>query len=307
MSKSYLYLLGIICLLSHDLKAQKSDSVVFDTVGDTIPFRLTSHNNISVSAILNEKDSIDLMFHTAANDVSIIKEAENKTTSIQWDRDEKVESWGGESDSRSSKNNSLRIGSFYWDEIPIWECKNSGPETDGKFGLNFFEGKIVEIDFEESVIILYNKIPSKTKNYQQLELIIENGFYFIEGVSTIDNKDFTNKFLIHSGYGGTILYDDDFVASSQIGTHLKVIDEKELKDSYGNVLKTKKAELPLFKIGTEELVNIPVGFFEGSIARQKMSIMGGDVLKRFNIIMDIDQKIIYMKQNELKSLPPTQF
>ena len=55
--------------------------------------------------------------------------------------------------------------------------------------------------------------------------------------------------MIHSGYGGSILYDDNFSAENSLGEQIKIIDEKELKDSYGNVLKTKKGILPKFTIG----------------------------------------------------------
>jgi hypothetical protein len=47
------------------------------------------------------------------------------------------------------------------------------------------------------------------------------------------------------------------------------LDEKELRDSYGNVLKTKKGKLPKSVIGKEAFKDIPAGFFEGTIRRQK--------------------------------------
>ncbi len=72
-----------------------------------------------------------------------------------------------------------------------------------------------------------------------------------------------------------------------------------MKDSYGNILKTKKAIMPLVKIGNEQLTDVPVGFFEGAIGRQKMSILGGDILKRFNWIIDAERKFIYLKANRL--------
>jgi len=46
-----------------------------DTKSDTIPFDFTSYNNIVIDALINEKDSLRLMFHTAANDVSLIEKS----------------------------------------------------------------------------------------------------------------------------------------------------------------------------------------------------------------------------------------
>jgi hypothetical protein len=73
-----------------------------------------------------------------------------------------------------------------------------------------------------------------------------------------------------------------------------------LKDSYGNVLKTRKAILPALIIGDEILTDVPAGFFEGAIGRQKMSIFGGDILKRFNIRIDARREHIYLKANNLR-------
>jgi len=90
-----------------------------------------------------------------------------------------------------------------------------------------------------------------------------------------------------------------------MGAHLEVISESELKDSYGNILKTKKALLPAFKLGNIKVKELPIGFFEGAIGRQKMSVMGGNLLKRFNIIIDIEAAHIYLKPNSLMELPFT--
>jgi len=41
------------------------------------------------------------------------------------------------------------------------------------------------------------------------------------------------------------------------------------------------------------------------IGRQKMSILGGDVIKRFNIIIDAKRNYIYLKKNKLSKQPYT--
>ena len=47
------------------------------------------------------------------------------------------------------------------------------------------------------------------------------------------------------------------------------------------------------------LDDITVGFFSGAIGRQKMSVLGGNVLKRFNILIDSEREHIYLKSNGL--------
>lgn len=264
-----------------------------------ISFTLTSHNNIAIKGLINDTDSVVLMFHTAASSLTLTTEISKSLTSVNWTEETEVNSWGGSSNARFSESNKLTIGTLSWDSLQVWETQNSGPTTDGKFGPNLFDGYVIEIDFDHNLITLHRALPEKISEYDKTELIYEDEFMFIEATSTIDGKDYENRFLIHSGYGGTVLYDDEFVAQTQIGSLIKITDEKDLKDSYGNVLKTKKGSLPQFTLGNEILADLTVGFFEGSIGRQTMSVMGGDLIKRFNWIISIDRSVAYMQPNQL--------
>ena len=267
-----------------------------------IPFQLTDYNNISVQAVLNDKDTVNLMFHTAANAITLTEVAIQKLKTLSFENTtDSIQSWGGQANSsRLSKGNSLQIGLLKWEDVSIWENKNSGQYTDGKFGIDLFENKVIEIDFNRKIIIIQTTLPHRIKKYEKRTLLFENDNMFLEADFKIGKNNFKNRFLVHSGYSGDILFDDKFVNDNKIGEKLEIVGEKELKDSYGNILKTKRAILPLFKIGKEKLLNVPVGFFEGAIGRQKMSIIGGDILKRFNIIIDAQRKYVYLKSNNLK-------
>ncbi|MFK8164361.1 MAG: aspartyl protease family protein [Lewinella sp.] len=297
-------LLPFFLLITHQVVSQGNGSFL---TPDTIPFKLTSHNNLSIRGILNGTDTLDLMLHTAANSVTVTTKAAARLTSIPWTTETDVNSWGGKSKARFSERNTLNIGQLSWDSISIWETQNSGPTTEGKFGLNLFAGKVVDINFDEQIITLRNDLPKDLEGYQKLSLLSQDGSLFIEGTSTIDGQNYPNLFLIHSGYGSTILYDDEFVAKSNIGEHVKIVGEKALKDSYGNKIITKKGRLPELRIGGTSFTDLPVGFFEGAIGRQKMSVLGGDLIRRFNILLAADRKHIYLKANKGMKAPYTLF
>lgn len=259
-----------------------------------IPFTLTDQNNIVVSVLLNQTDTLNLMLHTAASDVTLTEDARLKSKSVKFTDTSKVKSWGGEADSRFSKGNQVQIGHLKRNNINIWEDKNSGKGTDGKFGLDFFQNRVVEIDFDQRRISVHDKLPSKAKKYERLRLENQDGQLFAQGSCLIEGKTYANKFLIHSGYSGGVLLDDAFAASAGVDGKIKITDESSLKDSFGNNIKVKKGVLPVFVIGGSRLVNVPVGFFAGNIGRQKMSIMGGEILKQFNLIFDIANNDLYI-------------
>jgi hypothetical protein len=302
-----IFFIGIFLSISQTLVGQEKKQIQKKTIIDTIPFILTSHNNISIKAILGSVDTLNLMFHTAASTVSLTTKATGKIKSIHWNSQVDLGSWGGRANSRYSKNNSIEIGNLNWDNVEIWEVENSGPATDGKFGLNLFDGYYVEIDYDKNLLLLHETLPIKAEIYLKMELFTKKSGFFIQGTSTINGLDYKNQFLIHSGYGGVILFDNKFAAESKIGERIEIIEEKELKDSFGNVLKIKKGSLPKFTIGNIDLLDIPIGFFEGKIAQQDQSVIGGDLLKRFNIIIDANREFIYLKTNQLKNIAYTQF
>ncbi|MEM7102850.1 MAG: hypothetical protein AAF502_06970 [Bacteroidota bacterium] len=272
-----------------------------------IPFTLTEHNNLVIEGIVNNTDTLKLMLHTAANSVSVTEEAVEKITSMEFEASGTANSWGGSSETRSSPNNSLSVANFEWDSLRIWENKHSGHGTDGKIGPDLFEGKIFEINFDESLINLYNQLPGNLEAFDKLTIEHKGGFIFLTGNSMLPDSTMGNEFLMHSGYSGSILFDDEFVNANKLGKILTTISESELSDAYGNKLKTKKAILPGFTLGSTTFNEIPIGFFEGAIGRQQMSVMGGEIIKRFNWIMDLESGHIYIKQNSLHNLPfPTE-
>lgn len=270
---------------------------------DTIPFRLTTYNNIVIQAVLNEVDTLNLMFHTAANSVTLTNEVVPRLKNFKLSQVDSAKSWGGNYTIQSSLNNQLQIGDLKWDSLQIWQNKLSGQETQGKFGINLFSDHILEIDFDQNYMLLHKELPRKFNQYAKLKLIEDRELYFLEGKSRVDRKWLNNRFLIHSGYGGAILYDDDFTEAKRLDAHLEITSESELKDSAGNVLKTQKAILPSFKIEDQKIKKVPVSFFTGAIGRQKMSVLGGDLLKRYNWIFDFENEVVYLKSNTLSKVP----
>ncbi|UTW64012.1 hypothetical protein KFE98_07695 [bacterium SCSIO 12741] len=291
-------LLGITMLYSQGSVGQENQPF-----SDTISFHLTDHNNLSVQAVINQRDTVDLMFHTAAGDVTLISEVIGDLPSLVWQEPQAVHSWGGANEARVSVNNEMHIGRIQTDSLTIWETQRSGPKTDGKFGPDFFGGRIFEMNYDDEVLRVYSALPTQMEGYQKLPLVIENGLMFIEATARVGKKEYTHRFLIHSGYGGTLLFDDAFAQESQLGEQIVITDQQELKDSYGNVIKTQKGLLPSFKLGDLEFQNLPVGFFEGALGRQKVSVLGGDLLKRLNLIFDLENETIYIAASHWKGTP----
>ncbi len=264
-----------------------------------IPFRLSAENNIIVNGLLNGKDSVSLMLHTAANALTITEESLKKMASLRFGGSvDSVKSWGGESGSSSiSKGNQLVLAGFHADSLTVWTDLRSGYETDGKFGLNLFARKAVVVNFDQGTISIQDEKPLIPRGYQRFDLINRDGLFYIGATLKFDTVSFANTYLLHSGYSGGLLLDDAYTAQHAIAQQITVVSEKKLSDAYGNVLHIKNGRAPLLIIGGFSLKDVAVGFFEGAIGRQKMSVAGMEILKQFNWIITADRKFIYLIPN----------
>lgn len=272
-------------------------SLLFAQSDNVIPFVLTEHNNISIPAIINEKDTVNLMFHTANSGLAMTEDGIKKLTVINFEESYDVSSWGGSSSARYSEYNTMQVGQTKVDSIGILEDKHSGPGTDGKFGPDFFGEKIIEIDYDQKQLVIHDVLP-EVIGYEKINIEMNRGSFFINAESKVEDEFIPNQFMVHSGYAGTILFDDEFVKELGMNDKLEVIKTSELKDSFGNILKTKRVILPAFKFGAIKFEELPVGIFEGAISRQKMSIFGGDMIKRFNWILDLENEVVYIQANQ---------
>lgn len=259
-----------------------------------IPFTLTSQNNIVVEAFLNGTSATKLMLHTASSGVTLTEEGAKKAK-MMFTGSTAVKSWGGGGTSRWSKGNTLLLGSFQQGNLTVHENKNSGEGTDGKFGLDIFGKQVVEIDFTRSLIVVHSRLPAKAERYTRVKMENRDGELFVPGNCLIDGKEYSNKFLLHTGYSGGLLLDDAFAAKAGVEGKIKITSESSWKDSFGHTIKVKKGVLPTFVLGKTTLSEVPVGFFEGAVGTQKMSVLGCEVLKRFNVMFDLVKDDLYLE------------
>lgn len=275
---------------------------------DTILFVLTPGNNISIPVLVNGMDSLNLMFHSAASGVGLTNDAVSRMESAKEGRLlEGASAWGGEGEMRVSTGNRFQVGRFSWEDMTMFQSEHSGRGTDGKFGVDLFANKVLELDYEKKIFVVHSRLPKLERGFVEYKLLFQNHMMFLEGALDLgEDEELELQMLIHSGYSGTLLLDDVFVSKHKVGEKLAVISEGELKDSFGNVLKTKKATLPKLAVGGTEFLEMPVGFFEGSIGRQKMSVMGGDLLRRFDVVLDFQNAVIYLRPNGLAGIAYTE-
>lgn len=257
----------------------------------TIPFRITKHNNIIIKTLVNKKDSLDLMFQIAMKDASISPERQRKADHIVFTKDE------------ISDHNTVEIGKFTQKNVRFSDNQLAGHEADGKIGTTLFEGKAFKIDYDTNEFVIYDQKPD-LRGYQSIPILYDQDAFYIAADNVIDgDKQEEAYFLLQSGYSGGLLYSNDFAAEKELDKKLKITGEKTLKNSSGKSIITKQGILPFLKIGNSVLKDVSAGFFIGDLKKQTVNYLGADLLRRFNWIFDADRKTAYIKPSKYFSEP----
>jgi hypothetical protein len=195
------------------------------------------------------------------------------------------------------------MGNVIWDHPEIGATGFTAHDMDGRFGWNLFEGKIVEIDHDNSLLIIHSKLPKTLKGYSKSKLKFIRSFVAAGGKFEIDNKEYAGDFLFDTGSDQAIILDSIWTSQQNFPTNLKLIKSITLKDPRGVKYETRTLLYPVFKINNCTLTDIPtlvlgsknpVGF--------EINYLGNDLLKRFNIIFDFSNDDLYIKPNKLTNL-----
>lgn len=259
---------------------------------EIIPFRITKYNNIIIKTLVNEKDSLDLMFQIAMEDASISPERTRPAKSLKFDKN------------GISENNSVKIGKNEFKNIRFYDNELTGQEADGKIGTGIFKGKTYKIDYDKNQFVIYDQLPD-VNDYKQVSFTYnKQGQIFLACDNLINNESYETNFLLQSGYPGGLLYSNQFADAKKLNENLKVTGEKTLKNSYGQNITTKQGVLPTLTIIDDiALQNVSAGFFTGDIKNQTTSYFGADLIKRFNWIFDAETQIIYIQPSKYFNEP----
>jgi hypothetical protein len=256
----------------------------FSIAQETIPFRLTQHNNIIISTLVNEKDSLDLMFQISMKDAAISPNRKNPVTSIDFQNE-------------ISENNSVKMGNKKWENIRFFENEYSGHESDGKIGKVLFGNQIFAIDYDNNQFVIYESLPN-VKEYTAIPLLVDGDNFLVVADNVFDWQENEIWFLMQSGFSGAIMYSNEEAKERQLAQKLKITHEQEFQDSQGNKVFSKQGILPFLQFGNTVFQDVKIGFFEGDARVQFWNYFGADLMKRFNWIFDVENETAYIKPSK---------
>jgi hypothetical protein len=277
-------LLISLLLVSSQVFAQKR------TISDTIAFAMNGQNNLFVKAIFNQTDTLNLNFDTGTTELVLT----NSTLKSKLKASPKL----------YSTLYGLRIGRTTY-STKVYDAELSAHETDGRFGWDLFKNKVVEVDYDKSLLIIHPALPSavaESNAYTKLTIEFVKDLMLVKGAIEQDGVINENLFLFDSGYQRTVMLDNDLLKEGGFPTEkMAVLKKVVMKGAQGNEIPVITSNLSVLRIGKYQLMNVPVQQVTTSkpLKGKNIHILGNDVLKRFNTFLDLQRNVVYLTPNHL--------
>jgi PDZ domain/Aspartyl protease len=174
-----------------------------------------------------------------------------------------------------------------------------GDKIDGIIGYSFFSRYIVKIDYDSSKVYIYSKGYMKyPKGGYLLKPTLNN--LPIQALRLRDGTDVVSRFYFDTGAGLNLLLSADFVTDSALLASKKVMVPTQA-EGLGGKANMNLTSIKELRIGPYKFKNVPTYVFDDEYNVTSYPSLGGlvgnDILRRFNVILNYERREIYLTPN----------
>jgi len=272
----------------------------------TASFKTFSGGIMVVKILLgNLPDSLSFLIDTGSGGVSLDSTTCRHYQMLPTASDHVLIGIGGARNSMVVKNQLIRLGEWITDSVNLNVVDYSilssvyGEKIDGILGNSFLSRFIVSINYDSSKLYLYSKGHFRYPR---------GGFSFNPAIAglpmqTTEIKDasaITSRFFFDTGAGLCMLLSEDFVTDSSLLKPSKKILQTQA-EGLGGKVDMRLTFLKEVKIGPYRFRKVPTYIFndENNIMGYPnlSGLIGNDLLRRFNTILNYDQNEFYLIPN----------
>ncbi len=185
--------------------------------------------------------------------------------------------------------------------------KYSGTKIDGILGMDLFKRFLVKINYETNHLIVYDReiFPFKLEGYEAYDFLEEKGkMYLDEKVVVNSSKSVEMRWLIDTGAALTVVIQGAESDSTILPVNVR---PGNIGRGLGGFILGYKGRMKEISLGEYQFADMEGNFqqIEDSLAtsvltenHRRYGILGNQILRRFEVLVDYHKNKIYLKPNE---------
>ena len=273
----------------------------------TIPFTVLNGGIILGKVRLDPfPDTLNFIFDTGCGAVSL-----DSTTAAYYKLQPKtsplfVRGIAGQLPQRLLSGMSLSVGGIELDSLTIqvsdYDLLSSvyGIKIDGILGYSFYSRYVVGVDYDSSKMYIYTKGPIRYPKGGYLLHPRLFGLPLLEG-RLADAREISDRFYFDTGAGLCLLFSSDFASDSAVFAPKRKKPFHTQGAGLGGKTAMELTTLKTFSLGPFHFRKIPTYIFDDSFDvtsyPQLGGLIGNDLLRRFNLIINYEHSEIYILPN----------
>lgn len=306
MKHSFIICAAILLITACKTHKKTISQVKTNIATDTIPFSVGKDNGIHVNAIVNNSEPLDFMFDTGANSFVITSSLIGKKVNIEIDDKAMNSGSDGSAMMEISTDDRIQIGDLNWENSPIISIPYQNHSFEGVIGLNAFENKIIEIDYDLNKLIIHNTSETIPSGYKKIESKKEFELFFFKALVDVDGNQTEDWFMYDTGSNSNLVLRQDFAVKQKLNNTMKVLGSGMSMGSTGIGWKLNLHNIPKFKLDSHVMNDILISINEKDPpGPHAFNILGSGIMKHFNTIIDLQNNTIYIKPNKQFDNPNT--
>lgn len=270
------------------------------------PFTQLSGGIVIVKAqIDNHPDSLNFVFDTGSGGISIDSATADylKLTLVKTEKT--IRGIGGIKTVDFSNNHTIKFPGLQTDHLDFhindYDLLTSvyGVKIDGIIGYSFLRRYIVRLDYDNLMMEVFS--PGSFK-YPRGGYLLKPNFSTLplQTATVNDDHPVYSRFIFDTGAGLSFLLSKDFVDDSLIFKKNRKFYPTQA-EGIGGKRQMNLAVAKEVKIGPYKFRKVPVHIFEDEYNVTSYPLLGGlignDILRRFNVIINYPEQSIYIKPN----------
>jgi len=174
-----------------------------------------------------------------------------------------------------------------------------GLRVDGIIGYSFFRRYIVMVDYDKQMLSVY--APGKYK-YNKNGVFLNPLFTSIPVTKheVSDERTYLSSFYFDTGAGLCLMFSEQFIADSSFLNKKRKIVSTQVEGLVGKIT-MRLSTIKSVKIGGYKFKKVPVHIYNDSVNvfsyPSLAGLIGSDLLRRFNIVLNYPEKLIYLTPN----------